>query len=1064
MEKIETKTPQIRLISASAGSGKTYKLMELVYEEISNGLKASGLVAVTYTKKAAEELKQRIREKLIESGKVNVARSMAAARVGTVHSVCADLLQRFSFEDGSSPRQKVIDEVESAQLFESSLNEILTEDHLSALGQLALLFQTKVSSLINDIRALALVIRQNNLSKTSVNKSVEQSLSKINLVLETAKENSKQTKLLDEMASYLKFFSQPSDATKKTAEAHKAIENIFSQINNSDKRLPWAEWVRLTKLAPGVKSEEYFRGVMDCAKIFMSNADLRTDLRSMIELAYSLAELASEHFASKKKSLGVLDYGDLEEKTLGLLDRKNVCEELAAELDVLFVDEFQDTNPIQLGIFLKLSAICKQTVWVGDLKQSIYRFRGADPELMKAVSQQLGKSSPEVLKDNWRSSPEIISFTNSLFSAGFADDGIPANQIEQSSKWKFRTQEFGLEAWEANGKNKNERAQKLANGIRSVLLEEIEILDRETNKHRPLRPGDISILCRSNDDCIGLSMALGALGIATSVAGESLLRLPEVTLALAAYRYLTDQRDTIAAAEIALALGTDRNDWLQSAVDKSEPDSWHPALERLSSSRKRISEMSIREKLDLAIASVPVDSVVEKLTHGDSRIFHLSALRQEAKKYEDSCHTTFVPCTDQGFLDYLERMKPLIPSTNHSQAISLSTYHSSKGLEWPVVVLFSLNQSPKNASLFGIRAEMLPGICFDSQQPLANRIVTYLPWPFGNFTSIPEIDAKASQSKELNAIQESENSELRRLLYVGMTRAREKLILVNNLGKFSIEDSMLGVLSSKGKCVFSFAQDSNEVIAGNKHFSCKYRILDTPVESTNHEKGDKKDEKKSNTSLLLPQGTPPSGEVPPLYLQPSHLQKEILPDLLCRTKLGRHFNWGTKMLLKRLHSGESKNENIINYDVIGTAVHLFLGSDDVTLNEYTRITNAKFILEQWKIINLIDESDLVASSDRLFKTVSQLWPGSNIQREVPMELTIGDSILRGSIDYLVFSDNEIAVIDHKTILTPLDNFEEVSKKYQLQLSSYVSAVKSQFNTSKVSAWIHNPDGWLGEVV
>lgn len=1052
------KTPEIKLISASAGSGKTYRLMELVHEEVSNGLKASGLVAVTYTKKAAEELKQRIREKLIDTGKVDEARSMAAARVGTVHSVCADLLKRFSFEEGSSPRQKVIDEIESARLFESSLNEILTPEHLSLLGKLAFSFSTDLATLIANIRILAIVIRQNNLPKTTVQTLIEQSLSKIDLVLEKTKSGSTQAKLLTEITSYLKTFPQPPDTTKKTADAHKVVENANSQLSTG-RQLPWAEWVRLTKLSPGVKSEEHFRGIVNCSKGFMSNADLRSDLRSMIELAYSLSALASERFALKKRNLGVLDYGDLEEKTLALLEMKSVCEQLSAELNVLFVDEFQDTNPIQLAIFLKLSAICKKTVWVGDLKQSIYRFRGADPELMKAVSQQLSKSSPEVLKDNWRSSPEIVSFVNALFVAGFSSDEIPANQIEQTSQWKSRTQDFALEVWDGNGKNKDERSQKLANGIRTLLSENIEILDRESSKHRALRPGDISVLCRSNDECIDLSLALSNLGVTTSVVGGSLLQLPEVTLALASYRYLTNSRDTIAAAEIALALGADRNQWLQSAINEVEPSSWHPALERLRSSQKMISEMSIREKLDLAIASVPVDSVVEKLSHGDSRVFHLSALRQEAKKYENSCHSAFQPCTDQGFLEFLDETKPPIPSANHSQAVSISTYHSSKGLEWPVVILASLNQAPRDASLFATRVEMMAGSKFDSNQPLANRIVTYLPWPFGNYGSIPELDAKSSQSKELAAIQESEESELRRLLYVGMTRGREKLILVNNLGKGGVEDSMLQVLSKEGKCVFSLAQDSNEVIAGNKRFPCKYRTLNTPVDGADS----REDKSKSNTSLILPQGTPLSGDNPPLYLQPSHLKKDMAPELAREAKLGRNFNWGTKLLLKKLKSSDPKSENAPNrHDIIGSAVHLFLGSDQMTRSEQDRLANARSILECWKVSNSIDEADLLASSNRLFEAVGKLWPKSEIHREVPMELTVGNSILRGSIDYLVLSENEVAVIDHKTITATFDEFEKVSKEYQLQLSSYVSAVMAHFKAPKVSAWIHNPDGWLAE--
>ena len=82
----------------------------------------------------------------------------------------------------------------------------------------------------------------------------------------------------------------------------------------------------------------------------------------------------------------------------------------------------------------------------------------------------------------------------------------------------------------------------------------------------------------------------------------------------------------------------------------------------------------------------------DKLSNSDSRNFHISALRQEAKKYEDVCQTAFLPCSDMGFLEYLSKNEPPIPSTSHTEAVSILTYHSSKGLEWPIVIMASLDK------------------------------------------------------------------------------------------------------------------------------------------------------------------------------------------------------------------------------------------------------------------------------------------------------------------------------------------------------------------------------------
>lgn len=1043
-------TSEIKLISASAGSGKTYRLMELVHEEVGNGLKANGLLAVTYTKKAAEELKQRIREKLVESGNFDSARSMASARIGTVHSVCGEILKRFSFEDGSSPRQKIIVEDESTRLFEISLNEALTDEALMQLSEVSWKFGTNTEELVSDVRKLALIIRQNNLSPAAIEESLKLSLAKIQLVTENPKANSTEANLIAEMKKFLRNFSNPADTTKTTATAYKTVEDILAEIKNRNAPLSWYLWVKLSKVKAGAKSDDLFNSVRESARSFVSNGDLRSDFEKMITLAFKLAADASQKFRNKKKNLGVLDFGDLEGKTLALLDKQYVQEDLRSELDVLFVDEFQDTNPIQLAIFLKLSKLCKKTVWVGDLKQSIYRFRGADPELMKAVLQDLGKGKIEVLDSNWRSVPDVVHFVNELYSGSFLEDGIPADQVTQKPKWQHPIQTNGLEVWDGSGKNQGERTQKLANGILGLLNEKLTITDRETEEQRVLRAGDVSILCRSNDECVQLSEELKGLGISSSVVGGTLLSLPEIGLALAAFRYLVNSRDTVAAAEIALALGTDKDEWLQNAVSGNKADTWCPALARLTQARESISEMSIREKLDLALSMIPIDVVTEKLVNGDSRTFNISALRQEAKKYEDVCQAAFLPCTDMGFLEYLGKNEPPIPSTSHTEAVSILTYHASKGLEWPVVIMASLDKEVREPNLFEVRQEMIAGSKFKSNEPLANRVVTYLPWPFGDNKKVDEVDSLTNGLPEIAALRYAEESETRRLLYVGMTRAREKLVLFNTIKK-TIEESMLGVLRKDGQALLGFDADNNKITVGKTKLDCIYKTTSTVADRSYSSEG--------KDSIVLPQGAPLVGEIKPLYMQPSLLREADVPNLEGTVSIGRSFKWGQNLLLKKVKGmSDQKAERA---DVIGSAVHLFLGSDS---GGSERTNHAQKIIVNWKLTDTLDADDLVSSSDRLNKTITELWPRSQTYKEVPMEMCLDRSIIRGAIDCLVVSETEIAVIDHKTITAPDDLMLDVGNKYKYQLASYAAAVQRHFKGKKVSTWIHNPDGWMCEVI
>ncbi len=1038
--KLDMSNSDIKLISASAGSGKTYRLMQLVHEEVEKGLKAQGLVAVTFTNKAAQELKQRIREKLVESGRLDEARSMASAKIGTVHSVCGEILKRFSFEEGSSPRQKILDEESAKSLFSVALNEVLTDEVNQQISKIGYKFSMMSADLISDIKNLASKIRENGLTESSIKESLKLSLDKIPLVTDEPRGNSSQDNLIRGLETFLRTFPKPPEKPKNTIEAYQEVVSIYDLAKKPNQSLPWLYWVKLTKLTPGKDARDAFAPLIETARSFLSNGELRSDYKHFINLVYDLAQKSSLKFAEKKKALGVLDYGDLEEKTLKLLENKKVQADLSSELDVLFVDEFQDTNPMQLAIFLKLTSLCKKSVWVGDIKQSIYRFRGADPELMKSVIKELGKGETEVLDSNWRSVPTVVNFVNSVFTLGLEVDGIAKKEIYQKPEWKHKISTDGLEVWDGTGKNKGERTNRLANAITALLTSRIEVTDKNTNLQRQIRGGDIAILCLKNSDCEELSIALSELGIASAVVGGSLLELPEISLALSAFRYLINSRDTIAASEIALALGSDKDEWLKLAINKTKSESWHPALERISKSRELTSEMSISEKLDLAMSLIPIDEVIEKMEHGDSRTFRISALRQQVKAYEENCKSSFLPCTDLGFLEFLKSSEPKIPSSEHSDAVTILTYHRSKGLEWPVVIMASLEKELRDPDLFGVRQEIVAGTTFNPKEPLKGRIVTYLPWPFAKQSNIPELDAKLQGLQDLVDIKYSDDSEMRRLLYVGMTRAREKLVLLNTIKNGDVVNSILGVLVHGGLPVISFNPDKSVIVSGKDEFTCVYKAA--PVELAQESRVERK---LTNTSL--PHGTPISMDTQPLYLQPSHLNASQAGEI----KIGKTYNWGSRLILKRVNDQDRA-------DLVGTAVHLFLCSDT------GKSDIVEEILKNWNLKETLDVAELIKASNRLQSTIKELWPNGKVFREVPMEMSFDGSIVRGAIDCLVVTDDQVAVIDHKTLKATAEEMTAVGNKYKHQLSAYAEAVQRHFNNKKITTWIHNPDGWMCEVI
>ena len=142
---------------------------------------------------------------------------------------------------------------------------------------------------------------------------------------------------------------------------------------------------------------------------------------------------ALQEYEQYKKRRGLIDYTDMETLILRLLDHPEVREVLSEELDLLMVDEFQDTSPIQLEIFLKLSRMAAHSVWVGDPKQSIYGFRGADPQLMQAIIEQSGGVRPEdIQRHSWRSRQDLVWAANALFTKAFPE--LPPDQVALDPK------------------------------------------------------------------------------------------------------------------------------------------------------------------------------------------------------------------------------------------------------------------------------------------------------------------------------------------------------------------------------------------------------------------------------------------------------------------------------------------------------------------------------------------------------------------------------------------------------------------------------------------------------
>ena len=451
----------IQFISAGAGSGKTYRLTKLLSERLTDAegsVRPEAVMATTFTKKAAAELVERVRQDLIENKEYKLANSMGQALIGTVNSVCGKLLVRYAFEAGLSPQLEVLAETEQPILFGQALEQAMTRDDIREMNELAQRLEQVEWQ--QEIRKLVDLARANDISAKALESHAHQSLDELMAYFPAPVDDDLDTQLHSAIRQAIADISGNEDSTKGT---HTYLELLKSKEHRMNQgRLNWSEWVKLSNEKPTKRSLPSAEPVRDIASHYEQHPGLHADIQDWTNRLFELAARALETYQTLKRERGLMDYVDQEHQVLRLLDLPAVSDSIAQELDLLLVDEFQDTSPIQLALFLKLAALAKECVWVGDIKQAIYGFRGTDPDLMNAVVRELEHSGnpTEILPSSWRSRPPLVELVNALFVPAFSEY-LKEEQVKLKPERDESLEHAPLRFWLLNGSNEEKRAESI---------------------------------------------------------------------------------------------------------------------------------------------------------------------------------------------------------------------------------------------------------------------------------------------------------------------------------------------------------------------------------------------------------------------------------------------------------------------------------------------------------------------------------------------------------------------------------------------------------------------------
>ncbi|MDA1077046.1 MAG: UvrD-helicase domain-containing protein, partial [Proteobacteria bacterium] len=1010
-------------------SGKTYRLTEELEKALAGGVNPAHVIGTTFTVKAAAELEQKVRERLIGSGRMQLAEQMAQARLGTVHSVCERLLKDFSFELGLSPRLNVMSLADGQHLFNQALDEVLTLGKVIEMNGLAA--RLKVSAWQAEVKTVSDKIRENDIDLAAVaGMGVESANSLLKHFPPATREVDTQ-KLISAIQAALEGVDQIQDPTKVTDGYLQRLRQCIYQLRRED--CPWSVWVTLAVAAPGKKSDRFATVIRAAASGYECSRAYQADLRTFIEAVFDLAGSALQRFAQIKAERGLIDFLDMEQLMLKALDQPDVRDRLADELDLLLVDEFQDTNPMQLALFVNLATLARRVIFVGDVKQAVYAFRGCDPELVFATlaGMTAANADQDVLPNNYRSRPPLVSYVNEVFSAIFAG-AIERAQVELKAVRTDQTGEPAVLHWQLEGKVRTEQVGALCAGIAHLKESGFKVTDPVSEEVRPIEWRDIAVLAYTNAHVEEIASVLQDKRIPMKMTLKGLLATPEVVFARACLRRLNDVTDTLATAEIiSMSSGADPESWLADrlaylqAGDSSFrwAENSNPVISRLAELRI---DSAFRSPVEV-VARVTNDVFTRRIITGwgpDSvkaaqRQRNLDAFLNLAVEYENHCGAHFEAASTTGFLFWLENPSSpdldLQPELTGGDAVHVLTYHKSKGLEWPVVIATDFDHTRKQ-DLWGVRVEQT--VLFSIDAPLANRVVRYWPDPFGGRSSGIDLLNDLLQTADAQQISDGAKFEAQRLAYVGLTRAREANV-------FALK------ASGPGSGWLADIDPGFVLPTGESHLLPGGELICTRVNKQTNGETQAQGAFKPIWFKTRPRKTYASAFVYPSDAAPI---KDARPGLV--TELGDRIV---------ITSGS-------DITPLGSALHAIIAAEAVNPDQADAVSAAQMILDAWGVGGAVSAEDAVLAAKRFVHALGQ---GERVVEYPLMHVLEDGRVVRGWLDALVHRNNRWQVIDHKSSPRPRSELAAEVTAYSGQLKMYADVVEAVKDESVEQA-IHFP--------
>ncbi|MDG6111722.1 helicase-exonuclease AddAB subunit AddA [Lactococcus formosensis] len=1152
------------LVSASAGSGKTFVMANRIVEKIKNGIDIESLFISTFTKKAAAELRMRLEKDLKkasytsqdsgEKQRIKLAlQKLPHADIGTMDSFTQKLLRENFNRVDIDPNFRILADQTESDLLKQEVFDELIEQYLSEYPE---------------IKETAKIDKK-TFEKLVKNFSRDRNIKGFQSVVYTVYRFASATEnpenwLNNEFLKGFEFYQRFSDLPESFSE------DVFLQLKNfildlqkalTEKNLTGKT---LEKAQIVVDNQEYLLGSLTrrdylqfteifrsldfsrwslkkdeiLAESFKSVIGTKTDpglVRNFLEKIKHLstiekyqpeAKVLAENlqkfvlyfynvYLERKRSENAFEYSDIAHFAIKILEENSdVATAYRNKYSEIMIDEYQDTSHVQEAMLRLLSKNGDGTdniFMVGDIKQSIYGFRLADPSLfLKKYTAYADEENPNQLirlKENFRSRGEVLSFTNEVFKHlmdeevgemiyGEEEKLVQGNLVDypQQLDENFYPQ---LLIYEEEALE--DESEQMSDGEIKIVAQKIkELIASDEN----LEYKDIALLVRSKTQNNKIEDILKAYDIPVVLdeGRVDFLKSLEVTLILDVLRAIDNPLYDIPLVatlrspmfnftedeltRISLNAGSDTRFWQKlqlsdgELINKALKAKINSFLERFTSWRKLVNEVSIHELLWKIYTETYYMDYVGALPNGELRQANLHALSIRAESYESAGY--------KGLFRFIKMIDKFMEQNNDlasvniklpQNAVRVMTFHKSKGLEFDVVFLMNLqtkfNQKDLRDSVILTRENGL-GMKYTADLKNEAAVETEFPYALVKMETLPYL---VNKDLKRNAML----SEEMRVLYVAFTRAKKKLYMVGKIKPKDLEKYGEAKLE-KGILPLKYRQAANgfqhwllalqkahklpmnfKVIkaADLQGIDKKFTVYpDFKKLSEDAKKFDKIMDSLSDVKqarAILDYQYPKLAATKLSSIQtPSQVKKRSYEKQLELGNVLPSSEYERVKQLEMLDFGQHK----ITAAEIGSATHSFMQYADFsrpnlfdfqqTLDQMDLLDEVKNKIDLPKILTLFDTDFgklLVENVDRTTKEA----PFSMLKTD---EVAQEQYIVRGICDGFIKFEDKIILFDYKTdYFSNTAQIVEIKKNYEVQMELYADALRKAYHVNQVDKYL-----------